>query len=72
MKRNFFNNIKNDGQAAVEYLMLTIVMVIIITTILGNLKGRILDDCATNPKSFMCSFEKVFNLEDMRYFRIMR
>lgn len=63
------------GQTSVEYVMLIVVMVTIMTSVLQIVKSSILGDaqnCAPNSTAIICSFEKSFNVEDLRYFTIKR
>ncbi|WP_290730974.1 class III signal peptide-containing protein [Halobacteriovorax sp. JY17] len=65
----------NKGQTSVEYIMLIAVMVTIMGSVLGTVRSAILGDarnCAPDSKAIVCSFERSFNVEDLRYFTIKR
>ncbi|ATH07998.1 hypothetical protein BIY24_08545 [Halobacteriovorax marinus] len=63
------------GQTSVEYVMLIAVMVTIMGSVLQTVKSSILGDarnCAPNSTAIVCSFQRSFNIEDLRYFTIRR
>ncbi|WP_372655604.1 hypothetical protein [Halobacteriovorax sp.] len=65
----------NKGQTSVEYVMLIAVMVTIMGSVLQIVKSSILGDaqnCAPNSTAIVCSFQRSFNVEDLRYFTIKR
>lgn len=65
----------NKGQTAVEYVMLIAVMVTIMGSVLSTVRSAILGDarnCTPDSKAIVCSFERSFNVEDLRYFTIKR
>ena len=65
----------NKGQTSVEYVMLIAVMVTIMGSVLQTVKSSILGDarqCSPTSTAIVCSFERSFNVEDLRYFTIKR
>ncbi|OUR95310.1 hypothetical protein A9Q84_15845 [Halobacteriovorax marinus] len=68
--------VKNEnGQTAVEYILLLAVMVAIMTSILATVRTRILGDsanCTPASRSVICNFERTLNVQDLRRFTIKR
>ncbi len=65
------NGFSNKGQTAIEYIFLLLVMVSILTSVLPRIKDYVLADCSSgNSKSFICQAGSIYNLDDLRFFRI--
>jgi Flp pilus assembly pilin Flp len=71
---------RSAGQAIVEYILLLVVMVAIITTIMNSVKTQLFADegnCVKGSKSFICLLSRVvkFGGEDdnnFKYFSLKR
>jgi Flp pilus assembly pilin Flp len=68
-----------SGQAIVEYILLLVVMVAIITTIMKSVKTQLFADegnCTKESKSFICLLSKVVKFggddNDFKYFSLKR
>jgi len=72
-KPRFLNNQK--GQTAVEYIMLTMVVVVLIMSLMRYVKKRVLGEgeaCTPENKTTVCQFERMFVGGNYRYFRVIR
>jgi len=64
-----------DGQTAVEYVLLIAVMATIAFSIMKIAKERLLadaDNCTESSKSMICMFKGIYERRDFVYFTIMR
>ena len=64
-----------DGQTAVEYVLLIAVMATIAFSIMKIAKERLLadaDNCTESSKSMVCMFKGLYDRRDFVYFTIMR
>ncbi|RLA62591.1 MAG: hypothetical protein DRQ88_08170 [Epsilonproteobacteria bacterium] len=64
-----------DGQTAVEYILLIAVMSTIAFSIMKIAKERLLadaDNCSPESKSMVCLFKNLYDKRDFVYFTIMR
>ena len=74
MKRGFLKNQK--GQTSVEYILMLVVVVTIITSVMGIVKRNLLGDgkdCSgANSKAFYCQFKALYEINSFREFKIYR
>ncbi len=73
----FFSLIKhNRGQTSVEYIMMVIVIVTVITSVFGIVKKNLIGDgkdCATaRKKTFYCEFKQTYEFNDFKTFQVRR
>lgn len=72
-KKGFLKNQK--GQTSVEYILMLVVVVTIITSVMGIVKRNLLGDgkdCAPNSKAFYCQFKALYEINNFRDFKIYR
>ncbi|WP_127716222.1 Flp family type IVb pilin [Halobacteriovorax sp. HLS] len=65
----------NKGQTSVEYVLMIAVVVTMLMSVMDIVKTSILGEaknCAPQSKAIICTFERAFNFEDLRYFTIRR
>jgi len=67
-----------SGQAMVEYILLLVVLVAIITSVMQTVKDRLFaqeGNCTKESQSFICKLDKVVNFgkdSDYKYFTLKR
>jgi Flp pilus assembly pilin Flp len=64
-----------SGQTAVEYILMTAVVVTIITSLMGYVKKRVLgegEECTPESTTIVCRFENIFAGGNYKYFRVLR
>lgn len=64
-----------SGQVAVEYVILLSAVVVILFTVMGQVKEYMLADqgnCKPNSTSIVCQFERALSLDQFRRFRVLR
>ena len=65
----------NKGQTSVEYVLMIAVVVTMLMSVMGIVRTAILGDtknCTPDSKAIICSFERAFSFQDLRYFSIRR
>ncbi len=72
--RNFLITLRNgqEGQTAVEYVMMLAVVAVLATTFMKRVKGWVLAPCDVNPSSLNCMFEKFLGGTKFTYFTIRK
>ncbi len=61
-----------EGQTAVEYIMLVAVLSVLAMSILGRFKNWILAPCEINSSSITCMFENILGNTDFIYFTLRK
>ncbi|MBT3586069.1 MAG: hypothetical protein HN509_14280 [Halobacteriovoraceae bacterium] len=64
---------QEEGQTAIEYVLLLVVVIAMIYTLGGRLKIFMLGDkgnCTDSSKSIVCSFERRFTQEGFRTWKV--
>ncbi len=67
--------LNNKGQTSVEYVLMIVVVVTMLMSVMDIVRSSVLGDaknCTPQSKAIICSFERAFNMEDLRYFTIRR
>jgi uncharacterized protein (UPF0333 family) len=65
----------NKGQTSVEYVLMIAVVITMLMSVMDIVKTSILGDsknCQPQSKAIICTFERAFNFQDLRYFSIRR
>lgn len=63
------------GQTSVEYVLMIAVVVTLLMSIMGIVRTAILGDaknCSPQSTAIICTFERAFNMDDLRFFTIRR
>ena len=73
----FFSPLKhNRGQTSVEYIMMVVVVVTVITSVFGIVKRNLIGDgkdCAqARKKTFYCQFKQTYEFNDFKTFQVRR
>lgn len=66
-------NTKEEGQTVIEYIVLLLVVVLITVSLFGNFKKFFLADaqnCTPRSTSFVCSFQKAWTGNGLKYFKV--
>jgi len=66
---------RNKGQTSVEYILMLVVVISIITSVFGIVKRSLLGngtDCLSNSKSFYCQFKGIYEINDFKTFQVRR
>ena len=65
----------NKGQTSVEYVLMVAVVITMLMSVMGIVRTAILGDaanCVPQSKAIICTFERAFSFQDLRYFSIRR
>lgn len=61
-----------SGQTSVEYILLLLVVMLITFSAMEQVRRFFLpegDRCVGNDRALVCQFERIYNLDDLRYYR---
>ena len=61
------------GQTSVEYIMMVMVVVVILNTVMKQVKDYVLGDsnnCTATSTSIVCKFKNALESDDFRYFTL--
>lgn len=64
-----------DGQTAVEYILMLMVVVAILFSVMTQVKGYLIADagkCTPTSKSLVCSFDRALTFGGFKRFRVYR
>lgn len=65
------------GQASVEYILMLVVIIAVISSVFAIVKKNLIGDgkgCSgpTNSKAFYCKFKDIYEIKDFKYFTVRR
>lgn len=68
---------KQKGQASVEYILMLVVIIAVISSVFAIVKRNLIGDgkgCTTpaNSKAFYCRFKDIYEIKDFKYFTVRR